>query len=144
MAAFGIGYSGDSVCCGENVIEPGYFMLVWHDWHPTVCKKLGEPGFPLLLLPLMKVSWRRVYLSLNLWDWRTVSKYQVPFLQDLSCGPWERCSSSEYKEYDMTHKTKTGVDSEKECIYSHPKSKPLWRWYRLWGNHQITILHRIS
>lgn len=61
---FRIGYAG-IFFCGENVIEPGYFMFICHDWHPTVCKKLGEPGFPLLLL-LMKVSWRWVYLSLNL------------------------------------------------------------------------------
>ncbi|EPQ18728.1 hypothetical protein D623_10017811 [Myotis brandtii] len=30
----------------------------------------------------------------------------------------------------MTHKAKTGLDSEKECIDSHPKSKPPWRWLK--------------
>lgn len=37
------------------------------------------------VLPLMKVSLKKVYLSLNLWDWR-----QLPNVSLHSRGPWEK------------------------------------------------------
>lgn len=134
-------------------MEPGCLLLICtHDQWTTVCKKrsngFGEVGFLVLLCsPIDKSQVKEEGICSLISSGTTLrlqDSCQIPGFIPIGSFPVGHEKDAFLSIKDMIWRTKpkqTDLDSGQGCIYSNPKSKPLWqrmrRGCRWWGNRYL-------